>query len=164
MKKGRRELYDTPQTMLGTIVNAQVEEDVRSDILKHLNDADAMNTCLVSKGAYVALSSFGELLSRIKAASADSSKCADRVLKMCRELPNSTNRVRALADIAEHREEELMKDNYHTVLIASFDAMRHREFCWTAEKKAKEMAAIIEKQALQIVALKRLQIVALKAK
>ena len=156
MKKGRRELYDTPQTMLGTIVNAQVEEDVRSDILKHLNDADAMSTCLVSKGAYVALSSFGELLSRIKAASADSSKCADRVLKMCRELPNSTNRVRALADIAEHREEFVVKDNYHTVLNASFDAMRHRNFRWAAEKKMKEMAAVIEKQAFQIAALKRL--------
>jgi hypothetical protein len=29
MKKSRCELHDTPQTMLGTIVNSQVEEDLR---------------------------------------------------------------------------------------------------------------------------------------
>ena len=52
MKKSRCELHDKPQTMLGTIVNAQVEEDLRNDILKHLNDEDDMSTCLVSKGAY----------------------------------------------------------------------------------------------------------------
>jgi len=159
MKKSRRELYDKPQTMLGTIVNAQVEEDVRSDILKHLNDADAMSTCLVSKGAYVALSSFGELLSRIKAACADSLKCARRESEMYRELSNSTNPVRALADIAEHREESLMKAKYYKhvwTLNASWDAMFHRNFRWAAEENMKEMAAVIDKQAFQIEALKRL--------
>ena len=34
--------------------------------------------------------------------------------------------------------------------------MRYWDFRWAAEKKVKEMAAVIEKPALQIVALKRL--------
>ena len=156
MKKSRCELHDTPQTMLGTIVNAQVEEDLRNDILKHLNDADAMSTCLVSKGAYVAVSSYREMTSRVKAASDDSFKCAVRGSEMVQELPSSTNPVRVLADIAEHREEMLVKDNYFKELCASFQTMRYWDFRWAAEKKVKEMAAVIEKQALQIVALKRL--------
>ena len=156
MKKSRCELHDTPQTMLGTIVNAQVEEDVRNDILKHLNDADAMSTCLVSKDAYVAVSSYRELASRAKAAGDDFMKCAARGSEMVREMSNSTNPVRALADIAEYREEKLVKANYFQELCASFKTMRYWDFRWAAEKKVKEMAAVIEKQALQIVALKRL--------
>lgn len=156
MKKSRCELHDKPQTMLGTIVNAQVEEDLRNDILKHLNDADAMSTCLVSKGAYVALSSFIELASRAEAASDDLLKCAARESEMVRELSNSTNPVLALADIAEHREEKRVKVIYGKNLVASFQTMKYWDFRWAAEKKEKEMAAIIEKQAFQIEALKRL--------
>ena len=156
MKKSRCELHDTPQTMLGTIVNAQVEEDVRSDILKHLNDADAMSTCLVSKDAYVARSSFRELLSRLKAANDEILKCEHRISEMYRELSNSTNPVQALADIAEQSEEKLMKAKYYKTLDVSFQTMRYWDFRLDAEQKVKEMAAVIEKQAFQIEALKRL--------
>ena len=129
---------------------------MRNDILKHLNDADAMSTCLVSKGAYVAVSSYRELVSRIKAAGDDSKKCAARGSEMVQEMSNSTNPVRALADIADNREEKLVKANYFNELVASFKTMKYWDFRWSAEKKVKEMAAVIEKQAFQIEALKRL--------
>lgn len=156
MKKSRCELHDTPQTMLGTIVNAQVEEDLRNDILKHLSDADAVSTCLVSKGAYVAVSSFRELDYRVEAAGDDFLKCAARVSEMVQELSNSTNPVRALADIAEAEQEKRVKAIYRKNLVASFQTMKYWDFRWGAEKKVEEMAAVIEKQAFQIEALKRL--------
>ena len=67
-KKSRSELHTGPQTMVGTIVSAQAEEDLHNATLKHLNDADLMNACLVSKGAYTATSILTELVCQSEAA------------------------------------------------------------------------------------------------
>ena len=75
---------------------------------------------------------------------------------MVQELSNSTNPVRALADIAEAEQEKRVKAIYRKNLVASFQTMKYWDFRWGAEKKVEEMAAVIEKQAFQIEALKRL--------
>ena len=67
-KKTRLEKFPGPQPMLGEYLNAQVEEDVRRVMLKHLDDKALMNACLVSKGALTATSSREEVVERIVAA------------------------------------------------------------------------------------------------
>ena len=48
-----------------------------------------MSTCLVSKGAYVAVSSYSELASRAEAARDDAFKCVARESEMVQELSNT---------------------------------------------------------------------------
>ena len=160
--------------MVGTIVSAQAEEDLRHAILKNLNDADLMNACLVSKGAYTATSSLQALVCRLKAANETLRKSHIRNEEMQAEYLNSiepddemqaeynlntiilVREVEVLTDIADHRQAMHNKYiNVHT-LLGSVNAWSHLSFRWAAEKKVTEMAAVIEKQAFQIEALKRL--------
>ena len=159
LTKSRCELHMGPQTMVWTIVSAQAEEDLRHAMLKHLNDADLVNSCLVSKGAYTAMSSFRELVSRFKAANDIWGKSHIRNEEMQAEYLNSTNRLRdveVLEDIADHRQAMHNKLIDFNNLLGSVNAWSHLSFRWATEKNVEEMAAVIEKQAFQIEALKRL--------
>ena len=149
--------------MVGTIVSAQAEEDLRHAMLKHLNDADLVNSCLVSKGAYTAMSSFRELVCRFKAANDIWGKSHIRNEEMQAEYLNSTNRLRDVevlmdiaCQIADHRQDMRNKLIDFNNLLGSVNAWSHLSFRWAAEKKVEEMAAVIEKQAFQIEALKLL--------
>ena len=149
--------------MLGTILNAQLEQDgaehIRSLIFKYLNDADAMSTCLVSKGAYVAESSWDELDIRCKAALHEVSEISEALSESVHELvPNST--ILVLKGFIKYIE----KNRYASRLDDSRMAMSNRKINWEFRCEIEEMvkeayeeaAGVIEKQALQIVALKRL--------
>ena len=122
--------------MVGTIVSAQAEEDLRHAILKHLNDADLMNACLVSKGAYTATSSLQELACRLKAANETLRKSHIRNEEMQAEYLNSiepddemqaeynlnttilVREVEVLTDIADHRQAMHNKCiNVHNLLM-----------------------------------------------
>ena len=146
--------------MVGTIVSAQAEEDLRHAILKHLNDADYMNACLVSKCAYTATSSFQELVCRFKAAADIRRKSHIRNEEMQAEYLNSINNlvrdVEVLEDIADHRQDMHNKCVDFNNLLGSVNAWNHLSFRWATKKEVELMAAIIEKQAFQIEALKRL--------
>ena len=133
MKKSRSELHHEPQTMLGTILNAQVEEDPRNVILKHLNDADAMRTCLVSKGAFVAASSLREMQSRSFAAFDD-----------------------LISDLGAPFIKQVDKMMHFRNLEKAFNSMFHLTIRWETKEKMKEMAGVIEKQEFKIETLKRL--------
>ena len=122
--------------MVGTIVSAQAEEDLRHAMLKHLNDADLVNSCLVSKGAYTAMSSFRELVCRFKAANDIWGKSHIRNEEMQAEYLNSiepddemqaeynlnttilVREVEVLTDIADHRQAMHNKCiNVHNLLM-----------------------------------------------
>ena len=158
-KKSRCELHTGPQTMVGTIVSAQAKEDLRHAILAYLNNADLMNACLVSKGAYTATSTLEELARRSTAAKAIWQTLDIHEDKMIAKLSNSTNLLRdvqILMDIADHRQDMHNKLIDFNNLLGSVNAWSHLSFRWAAEKKVEEMATVIEKQAFQIEALKRL--------
>ena len=74
---------------------------MRHAILKHLNDADLMNACLVSKGAYTAASSLQELSCRVKAATDIWGKSHIRNEEMQAEYLNSINNLVRDVDVLE---------------------------------------------------------------
>jgi DNA-binding transcriptional ArsR family regulator len=153
-KKSRVEKHPEPQTKIGSILNVEDSEDLRRQILSHLSDKAAMNACLVSKRAYNSISSYSELMDRCLAAAEDGLACCESLKKFCAKLPNSTNRLRdALVKVADEKEECRMKQIYYRELHQSCKALSYWRFRWAAEKKVKEMAAVIEKQAFQIEAL-----------
>ena len=90
------------------------------------------------------------------AAGKDALKCRESLKKFCAKLPNSTNRLRDEVKVAVKREELHHQQIYFLSLERSCNTWRHWDFRWAAEKKVKEMAAVIEKQAFKIEALKRL--------
>ena len=155
-KKSRVEKHPEPQTKIGSILNVEDSEDLRRQILSHLSDKAAMNACLISKRAYDAISSHSELVDRCLAAGKDALKCRESLKKFCAKLPNSTNRLRDEVKVAVKREELHHQQIYFLSLERSCNTWRHWDFRWAAEKKVKEMAAVIEKQAFKIEALKRL--------
>ena len=144
-KKSRCELHTGPQTMVGTIVSAQAKEDLRHAILAYLNNADLMNACLVSKGAYTATSTLEELARRSTAAKAIWQTLDIHEDKMIAKLSNSTNLLRdvqILMDIADHRQDIHNHCVDFNDLLLSVKAWSHLSFRWAAEKKVEEMAAV----------------------
>jgi hypothetical protein len=141
-KKSRVEKHPEPQTKIGSILNVEDSEDLRRQILSHLSDKATMNACLVSKRAYDSISSCFELGDRCLAAGDDSLTCFES-LKNTHKKP-------------DEREQDRMTQTHFRKLYLSYKAMRYWNFRWAAEKKEKEMAAVIEKQAFKIEALKRL--------
>jgi hypothetical protein len=153
-KKSRVEKHPEPQTKIGSILNVEDSEDLRRQILSHLSDKATMNACLVSKRAYDSISSYSELVDRCLAAAEDGLTCCESLKKSCAKLPNSTNRLRDEVKVADELEEYRMKQIYYRELHQSCKALSYWNFRWRAEKKEKEMAAVIKKQAFQIEALK----------
>ena len=61
-----------------------------------------------------------------------------------------------LVKLHQQRARLCLGDSLEILDAGSVNAWSHLSFRWAAEKKVEEMAAVIEKQAFQIEALKRL--------
>lgn len=164
-KQSRSELHRGPQTMLGTLVSGQAgEDDVRVELLKHMSNTDLMRACLVSKGAMVCDSTESALVGRCIAEGDAIIKDKVRLREMEAKI------VLGSPSAFQHRMECITAQDACKVRVMHrkeleiyIQCVRH----WRLRKRIDDMAeraieqlkeknAIIEKQALQIVALKRL--------
>lgn len=164
-KQGRSEMHRGPQTMLGTLVSGEAgEDDVRVELLKHVSTTDLMRACLVSKGAMVCDSTESALVDRRIVESDAIIKGQERLLEMeAKIVPGSPSAFQHRLEyikglnarkvrLTHHKDLEIsIQCVYYWRLRKCIDNMAER-----ANELLKDKNAIIEKQALQIVALKRL--------
>ena len=154
-KKSRVEHYREPQTMIGTLLSSEDEADVRAELmLTHLSNRDFMNSCLVSKSAYTAQSNQSGLADRLKAAHEDLRKnLSGRIAEGLRADGDVYEFCRTLGLEVQ---KAMMDQHFCSEMHNSLRLMRH----WALREKMMlshiAMSETIEKQAFQIVALKRL--------